>query len=72
LKALWIGGHALSQGVNRFAEMPPESGVFAFTPILRVDQFRTRGLGEDDREHYGQRCASFAFNADKVTPSARS
>ena len=40
--------------------------------ILRIDQFRTRGLREDDREHYGQRCSSSAFNADHVTPSRRS
>jgi Helix-turn-helix len=31
-----------------------------------------RGRSENDREHYGQRCASSAFNADHVTPSQRS
>src|SRR5580704_8535538 len=33
---------------------------FAFVPILRVDQFRPRGLSEDNRIHYGQRCSSSA------------
>jgi len=64
--------HALDHSVDLCAKATAESGRFRLVPVLRVYQFRAGSQGENNVEHYGQRCSSSAFNAAQVTHWRRS
>jgi hypothetical protein len=67
-----ILAHPFDHWVNRLAEASAQASYFAVVPVLRLDQLRAGGLGEDDRIHYGQRCSSSALRLTHVTPVRRS
>jgi hypothetical protein len=49
LELLGILAHALDDGVNRGRKRRPSPGTSRSYQILRLDQFRAGGLGEDNR-----------------------
>ena len=61
-----IVGHALHDAVDFGAKAIAETGSLGLIPVLRLEQFRARGLSEKNRPHYGQRCSSSALRDSHV------
>jgi len=63
-----VVGEALHYGSNLGAEAAAEAGRFAFIPVLRADQLRSRCRSENDRQHLWATLFEFSLKSSPGYP----